>query len=102
MSQGHCEIFENYDSAADQHANRQSFSSSFSFRTNFSSMYSILFSVFVSSHLAVVAAHRQQGDWAVRVAPITDSRHVSIPHDRHGGQRLARGVWMWYSVTGSG
>ena len=24
---------------------------------------------------------------------------MSVPHDRHGGQRLAGGVWMWNGVA---
>lgn len=54
---------------------------------------------FISTHLAVVVCHREEGDRAAGVAAITDRCHVSIPHDRHGGQRLARGVGMHNGVA---
>lgn len=58
--------------------------------------------LFLSTYLTVVVCHCQQGDRAVGVAPITDSCHVSIPHDRHCGQGLAGCVWMRQCVIGSG
>lgn len=54
---------------------------------------------FFSTHLAVVTGHSEQGNGAVGVAAVADRGHVSIPHDRHGGQRLARGVWMLNGVA---
>lgn len=45
-----------------------------------------------STHLAVVVGHGEQSNGAVGVAAVADRRHVSVPHDWHAGQRLARGV----------
>lgn len=39
-----------------------------------------------------MVAHGEQGNGAVGVAAVADGGHVSIPHDWHGGQRLAGGV----------
>lgn len=52
-----------------------------------------------STHLAVVIGHSEQGNGAVGVAAVADRGHVSVPHDGHGGQRLARGVWMLNGVA---
>lgn len=43
--------------------------------------------------------HSEEGNGAVGVAAVADGGHVSIPHDWHGGQRLALGVWMRNSVA---
>lgn len=53
----------------------------------------------VPAYLAVVIGHREKGYGAVGVAAVTDRGHVSVPHDWHGGQRLARGVRMWNGVA---
>lgn len=45
-----------------------------------------------STHLAVVIGHSEQGNGAVGVAAVADGGHVSVPHDRRGGQLLAGGV----------
>lgn len=42
--------------------------------------------------------HSEQGNGAVGVTAVADRGHVSVPHDRHGGQ-LARGVWMRNGVA---
>lgn len=39
-----------------------------------------------------MVAHGEQGNGAVGVAAVADRGHVPVPHDWHGGQRLARGV----------
>lgn len=52
-----------------------------------------------STHLAVVIGHAEQGDGAVGVAAVTDRGHVSVPHDRRGGQRLVRGVRVQNGVA---
>lgn len=39
-----------------------------------------------------MVGHGQQSNGAVGVAAVADGGHVPVPHDRHGGQRLARGV----------
>lgn len=46
-----------------------------------------------------MVGHREEGDRAAGVAAVADGRHVSIPHDRHGGQRLAGGVRMHNGVA---
>lgn len=51
------------------------------------------------THLAVVIGHGEQGNRAVGVAAVADGGHVSIPHDRHGGQRLAGGMRMRHGVA---
>ncbi len=43
--------------------------------------------------------HSEQGNGAVGVAAVADRGHVSIPHNRHGGQGLARCVWMLNGVA---
>lgn len=44
-----------------------------------------------STHLAVViVGQREQGDWASWRAAVAHGRHVSIAHDRHRAQGLAR------------
>lgn len=53
----------------------------------------------VSAHLAVMIGHSEKGYGAVGVAAVTDRGHVSVPHDRHSGQWLARGVRMWNGVA---
>lgn len=52
-----------------------------------------------STHLAVMVSHSEQSNRAVGVAAVADGGHVSIPHDRDGSQRLARGVWMRNGVA---
>lgn len=47
-------------------------------------------------------AHSEKCNRAVGVAAVTDRGHVSISHDRHGGQRLARVVRMWNGVALTG
>lgn len=54
------------------------------------------------THLAVVIGQREQGHRAVGVAAVADRRHVSVPHDRRGGQRLAGGVRMRHGVAQPG
>lgn len=44
-------------------------------------------------------AHSEKCNRAVGVAAVADRGHVSISHDRHGGQRLARVVRMWNGVA---
>lgn len=39
-----------------------------------------------------MVGHGQQSNGAVGVAAVADGGHMPVPHDRHGGQRLARGV----------
>lgn len=51
------------------------------------------------THLAVVIGQTKQGNRAVGVAAVTDSGHMSIPHDWHSGQWLAGGVWMLHGVN---
>lgn len=46
--------------------------------------------------------HRKQGNRAVGVTAVTDGGHVSVPHDRHGGECLARGVRMCHGVARCG
>lgn len=48
---------------------------------------------FQSTHLAVLVAHGEQSNGAVGVAAaVANGGHVPVPHDWHGGKRLARGV----------
>lgn len=51
------------------------------------------------THLAVVAGHGEQSNGAVGAAAVADGRHVSVPHDWHGGQPLAGGVRVRDSVA---
>lgn len=46
-----------------------------------------------------MVGHGEQGDGAVGVAAVADGRHVSVPHDGDGGERLARGVWVCNAVA---
>ncbi len=46
-----------------------------------------------------MVSHSEQGNRAVGVTAVADGGHVSIPHDRNGSQRLARGVWMRNGVA---
>lgn len=46
-----------------------------------------------------MTGQREQGNRAVWVAAVTDWGHVSVPHDWHGSQRLAGGVWVLHGVT---
>lgn len=46
----------------------------------------------IFTHLAVMVAHGQQSNGAVGVTAVADGGYVPVPHDGHGGQRLARGV----------
>lgn len=39
-----------------------------------------------------MVGHGEQSNGAVGVAAVADRGHVSVPHDWHGGQPLARGV----------
>lgn len=43
--------------------------------------------------------HSEKGNRAVGIAAVADRGHVSVPHDWHGGQRLARGVRMRNGVA---
>lgn len=78
----------------------------FSFLPNFSSIKSAalyfrpLSFVHPLTHLTVVTGHGEQGNGACGVAAVADRGHVSVPHDRHGGQLLlARGVWVRHGVA---
>lgn len=67
----------------------------FSFSFVFLSHASLFFFLFRfrSTHLAVLVAHGEQSNGAVGVAAaVANGGHVPVPHDWHGGQRLARGV----------
>lgn len=46
-----------------------------------------------------MTGHAEQGDGAVGVTAVADGRHVSVPHDRHGAQRLAGGVRVQNGVS---
>lgn len=66
---------------------------SFQFQFCFPQPYFTFFLfIFVSTHLGVMVGHGKQSNGAVGVAAVADGGHVSVPHDWHGGQRLARGV----------
>lgn len=43
--------------------------------------------------------HIEEGNGAVWVAAVAHGGHVSVPHDGHGGQRLALGVGVRDSVA---
>lgn len=49
-----------------------------------------------------MVAHAEEGDGAVGVAAVADRGHVSVPHDGHAGQRLARGVGVRDGVALAG
>lgn len=49
-----------------------------------------------------MVAHAEKGDGAVGVAAVADRGHVSVPHDGHAGQRLARGVGVRDGVALAG
>lgn len=61
-----------------------------------------LFSFFISTHLAVMIGHSEKSNGAVGIAAVADRGHVSIPHDRHRGQRLAGSMRMRNGVALSG